>query len=84
MKAVRILVRQLLALTTAVISGLLTGQLLSTLPGFLFNQLGSSIVNQYQGWIRGAFWAIPFLVSLCVSLMISLVVRRKGTARAAA
>ena len=83
MKAVRFLVRQLLALITAVISGLLTGQLLSTLPGFLFNQIGSSIVNQYQTWIQGAFWLIPFLVSLCVSLLISLVVRKGRAVRAA-
>ncbi len=84
MKALRFLSRQLLALITAVISGLLTGQLLSILPGVLFNQLGSSFVDQNQGWIRGAFWLIPFLVSLSVSLLISLAFGKKRTARAAA
>lgn len=82
MKTLRFLSRQFLALVTAVISGLVTGQLLALLPGTLFELLGSSIVHEYQAWIQGAFWLIPFLVSLCVSLLISLMVRKRGTERA--
>jgi ABC-type antimicrobial peptide transport system permease subunit len=84
MKTFRFLTRQLLALITAVISGLLTGQLLRVLPAVLFKQLGSNFIAQYQPWIQGTFWLIPFLISLCVSLLISLAVPRRKTARAAA
>ena len=78
MKVFRFLSRQLLALITAVISGLLTGQLLSTLPGFIFDQLGSSFGNKYHLWIQDAFWLVPFLVSFCVSILITLVVGKRA------
>ncbi|MEJ2448680.1 MAG: hypothetical protein P8Y37_12175 [Anaerolineales bacterium] len=84
MNIFRFLTRQLLALITAVLSGLLTGQLLRVLPAVLFKQLGSSFIAQFQPWIQGTFWLIPFLVSLCVSLLISLVIPRSKTSRAAA
>ncbi|MFL7812905.1 MAG: hypothetical protein AB8I40_04420 [Anaerolineales bacterium] len=84
MKALRFLGRQLLALITAVVSGLLAGQLLSRLPTVLFKLLGSSTVNQYQTWIQGVFWTVPFLVSLCVSLLISMIIRKRTPGRAGA
>jgi hypothetical protein len=77
MNTLRFLSRQLLALVTAVISGLAAGQLLSLLPGLLFDLLDPALAARYQLWIQAAFWLIPFLVSLCVSLLISLVVRKK-------
>jgi hypothetical protein len=71
--------KQIVAIVIAVLTGLISGQVLSFVSIWILGQVGAETFHQSRTMVEALFWLVPFLISLCISVMFSILFNRKRT-----